>query len=286
MGRVSFQDQPNQSLAKGILILEAFTSEHPEWGIRQLSRHLGINPATVYRLVTTLLNTGYLEQDEETQRYRLGHRVMRMAAYYSHENPLPDIGRSVFELFSDRFEYNFYLGALSKRFEVVYLAVLDSRGPINIVVEAGGSTSLHTTALGKSLLAFQGDEFIAEFLKVESLDRYTPRSMTRPEQIWDQVRQIREDGFAVNDGERFDQVAAVGVPVFSRNGRINSAVSLSYPRHLSGTSNLDVKHLVRLAREVADEIALRHEGIESHTNHQPIGAQSPTSDNATVEQAS
>jgi DNA-binding IclR family transcriptional regulator len=269
MARVVVQDQPNQTLAKGILVLESFTSEHPEWGIRQLARELGINPATVYRLVATLHNAGYLEKDEETQRYRLGPRVMKPAAYYAHENPLPDIGRSVFESFADRFEYNFYFGTLSRRFEVVYLAVLDSRGPIKIVVEPGGSISLHSTALGKTLLAYQDHDYIAEFLESQLLARYTPRSITDPQQIWDQLRQIRHDGFAVNDGERFDEVAAVGVPVFGRDGLVKSAVSLAYPRHLSGIPSLQVNRLVQLAREVAEEIALRHEGVRSPERSHP-----------------
>lgn len=247
---------PSQTLAKAILLLESFSLENPEWGIRELGRDLGINPTTVHRLVSTLQIAGYLEQDSKTQRYVLGPRIMKLAGVYVQLNPIPTVARKVFEQYADDFEYNFYLGMLNQ-FEMIYMAVLDGRGPIKIVIEPGGSTSLHTTAIGKVLLAFQDDAFIEGFIQNASLTAMTARSITDPEQLRAQLRRIRSQGYAVNDGEHYEDVGAVGVPVFEDLLPVRLGVSLAYPQHLIPRDRLHVDRLVELARQIAEEIAAR-----------------------------
>lgn len=261
MNYITVEDQPNQAAAKAILVLEAFTGSRPEWGVRELARELGMNPTTIHRLVSTLQNAGYLEQNSTNQRYVLGPRVMRLAEVYAHQNPLPALARRVFETFAHRFEYNFYLGTLSTRYEMVYLAVLDGRGPIKIAVEPGGTIKLHSTALGKVLLAFQGDDYVLELLGRGPLKAYTPRTITDPQELWSQIHQIRERGYALNDGEHYDEVAAVAVPLYGRDGSVQMSVSLAYPRQLVRDHENQVRILLPLAREVAAEITRRLQGM-------------------------
>ena len=247
---------PNQNLAKALSILDTFSAKRPEWGIRELGRELGINPSTVYRLVTTLYQAGYLERNPDNLAYSLGPKVMKLAGLYAHTNPLPALAHKVFESYAYRFKYNYYLGSLV-HFEVVYLAVLDGQGPIKIVVEPGGTTGIHTTAMGKVLLSFKPDDFIHRFIKESGLPRYTPRSITDPARLWEQVAAIRRQHYAINDGEQFDEVGSVGVPMRDAKGRISMAVSLAYPRHLIDGYSLHLEDLISLANEVAREIEKR-----------------------------
>ncbi len=253
---MSDKNPPSSTVAKALLILENFTEENPEWGIRDLGRDLGINPATVYRLVATLHGAGYLEQDSDTQRYMLGPKILKLASLYTHLNPIPAVARQVFAQYADSFEYNFYLGRLNQ-FELIYMAVLDGRGPIKIVVEPGGSTSLHSTALGKVLLAYQSDSFVEEFVRNSSMHAFTRRSVTQPQQLREQLHQIRRDGFAINNGEHYDDVGAVGVPVLERLQPVRLGVSLAYPRHLVQRGRLQIDGLVELAQSIAADIASR-----------------------------
>ncbi len=253
---------PNQNLARAVQILDMFSLRRPEWGIRELGRELGINPSTVYRMVTTLYQAGYLERNADTQLYSLGPKVMKLASLYTHFNPLPSLARRVFENYAHRFGYNYYLGSLV-HYEMVYLAVFDGQGPIKIVVEPGGTTAIHTTAIGKILLANKPDEFIRQFLDTSELKQYTPRSISDPDRLWEQIQLIRQQGYAINDGEHYDEVGSVGVPVRDSRGRINLAVSLAYPRHLIYEKRLMLDELVSLAKEVANEIAIRIGSIQS-----------------------
>jgi DNA-binding IclR family transcriptional regulator len=248
--------QPSKTLARGLAVLEAFTLEKSEWGIRELSRELDSTPATVYRLVATLCNIGYLEQNPRTERYSLGPKVMRLAGLYSRHHPVSSIARRVFEQYAHEFRYNFYLGKLSG-FEVVYLAAHDGHGPIKIVVEPGVSTAIHTTALGKVLLAFQDDDYVERFLRDKPLKRYTSRSITEPETLRARLATIRREKYAINRGEHYEDVGAIGVPLFGPDGSVELGVSLAYPQHFVQEDRIVVEDLIPLARRVTADIAAR-----------------------------
>lgn len=249
-------EQPSQTLARGLLILEKFTSQRSEWGVRELGRELNLNPATVHRLVTTLANVGYLEQDRSTQRYMLGPKVMRLAELYTVHNPISNTARKIFHRHAVHFPYNFYLGKLFG-FEIVYLATFDGKSPIKIVVEAGASISLHSTAVGLSLLAFQDEAYIREFLEKGDLKRYTENTLTEPEALRDRLALIREQKFAINHGEHYADVGAVGAPIIKRGRRVEYGVSLAYPQHLVTEGRLDRAEVVARVQQIAQEIGER-----------------------------
>ncbi|HEX7973021.1 MAG TPA: IclR family transcriptional regulator [Anaerolineales bacterium] len=259
MGLEPLEQQQNQTLAKALRILDMFSAQQPEWGIRELGRELGINPTTVYRLVSTLSQAGFLEKNPETQAYSLGPKVVKLAGLYSHVHPITEVARRVFESYADRFVHNFYLGKLSY-YEVIYLTVLEGRAPIRVIVEPGGSTFIHSTALGKVLLAFQSDEYIQNYLNRSPLTRFSNRTIVEPAVLLEQIEQIRRLGYAVNDGEQFEDIGAVAVPLFDPDRKGTLAISLTYPRHLIYEQRLAIPELVALSNEIRDEISMRYSG--------------------------
>lgn len=255
-----FEEQPNQTLAKALLILDAFSNEKKEWGIRDLGRKVGINPATVYRLVSTLHNAGYLEKNPATQTYSLGPSIMKLASLYSNQNPLPIIARKVFEKYADSFDHNFYLAQLHN-FEVIYLAVLDGRGPIKIVTNPGGITNLHSTALGKVLLAYQSTEFINQYFNSKVLNPLTNHTIASRELLNKQLELVRQRGYAINEGEQYQDVGATSVPIIWPQKKVTLAVSVAYPAHLVKEEKLKYPELISLLNEMAQEIAERYNPV-------------------------
>jgi DNA-binding IclR family transcriptional regulator len=249
----------NQTLSRALVVLEAIGSGQTQWGIRELSRKVGLNVATVFRIVSTLHTTGYLERDSDTQRYSLGPKIMKLAGQYKLQNPVASVAEKVFESFTDRFQHNFYLGELCE-YEVIYLVSIDGHGPIRIAIEPGGSIELHTTALGKLLLAYQTDEYVKSFLKFKELKAFTTRTITNADVLLSQIEEIRKQGFATNDGEHYDDISAVAAPVCDSHGLVSMAVSLAFPRHYVQEGRLKINDMVSLAREVADEITFRTGG--------------------------
>lgn len=249
-------EQPSQTLARGLLILEKFTSKRGEWGVRELGRELDMNPATVHRLVTTLANIGYLEQDGETQRYVLGPKVIRLAELYTLHNPISTIARKIFQQYSEQFRYNFYLGKLFG-FEIVYLAAHDGHSPIKVVVEAGATIALHSTAVGLALLAFQEESYLEALLAKGALTRYTAATIASPEALRERLIRIRQQGYAINSGEHYEDVGAVGAPIIKQGKRVEYGISLAYPQHLVLEGRIDIAELAALTQRIAGEIGAR-----------------------------
>src|SRR5690625_8019517 len=94
------------SVNRAIDVLEAFTDQHPRWGLSPLARHLGIGKATLHRLLRNLEDRGYLTQDPETKLYQLGLRPLRIAqaalASTPSEIARPYLSQAAEELGEDR----------------------------------------------------------------------------------------------------------------------------------------------------------------------------------------
>jgi DNA-binding IclR family transcriptional regulator len=252
----SSRHKPIQSLQKGLQVLSAFSQLRPEWGVRELGRQLNINSTTTFRLLKTFEDSGYVERNPVTRRYMLGPKVVELADLYAHLNPMPSVALKVFDHYKEQFEFNFYLGALRVR-ELIYLARLEGHGPIQVSAGPGERMALHASALGKILLAFQDEAFVSDYLKKTRLKAFTPRTITDRDVLRKQLSMIREQGWALNDGERYEDVGAVGVPVLGWQGQTVASVSLAYPRYLVQEERLAVPKMVSLAREIATEVASR-----------------------------
>jgi DNA-binding IclR family transcriptional regulator len=245
----------NQSLIRGIAILEAYNSEKQSWGIRELSRKLDINAATIYRLMSTLAKRGYLEQNAETQRYYLGPKVVQLAANYSSKNSLIEISLRVFAQYEKAFPYNFYVGVMSAE-EIVYIAVYESRGPLKITTEPGQSVSIYGSAIGKLLLANESDSFIKKLLAKKAIERITSLTVKNEKNLMKQIGEIRKLGYAINKGEIYEEIAAVAVPIRGLDGTPVAGLSLSFPLHYLETKKLHLPEIIDLAHAIGDQISM------------------------------
>ena len=89
------------------------------------------------------------------------------------------------------------------------------------------------------------------------MDAFTPRTITTKEGFWNEIHRIREVQYAVNDGEHYDALGAIAVPVPDEDGKVTMSVSLGYPRQLVVDDRPQVESLVSLAHEIAKQLTLR-----------------------------
>ena len=244
----------NQSLIRGLKILESYTSSKQSWGVRELGRTLDINAATTYRLIATLADRGYLEKNPDTQKYHLGPKVVQLAANYSMQNSLIEISLRIFAKYESQFPYNFYVGVMNSD-SVTYIAVYESRGPLKITTEVGQSVSLYSSALGRLLLSKESDEFIEDLLARKPIEKLTPLTVTSQKELMKQIRQIRKTGYAVNRGEIYEEIAAVAAPITGLDGTVLAGLSLSFPLHYVETKKIDLGEIIRLSQVIAEEIS-------------------------------
>jgi IclR family pca regulon transcriptional regulator len=115
--------------------------------------------------------------------------------------------------------------AVLDREQIIYIAHVPANRALSVVVTVGGRDPAAATALGRTLLAAQSDEWLAAYLKEVELQAYTPRTIVDPARLRMELEAIRRQGFALVDEELEEGLRAVAVPVHDGDGRVVAAVN-------------------------------------------------------------
>jgi DNA-binding IclR family transcriptional regulator len=218
-----------QSVQRAIRLLKAFDNGPAELGVSELSRRVALHKSTVSRLLATLEREGLLERVPETDKYRLGFMLVRLAGQVSHFGDVRAAARPVLVELTE-----------SSR-ETVHLAVLDGDEVINVEQISGPHlvrdtnwvgrrTPLNCVANGKALLAFRAASDIDRVL-AGRLTRFTDRTITDPKRLRVELAKVRERGYAQAIGEIEEGLNAVAAPVRDTAGAVVAAVSISGPAY-------------------------------------------------------
>ena len=216
-----------KSVARALDILDMLGNKR-RMGLNQLASELGVPKATVHRLLMTLRDRHYIEQDAVTQQYRLGPHVAKLASYALDQYEFRNVIRDQLEALRDLTGETIHLGILAEG-EVVYIDRIDTADPIRLACRIGNRDPLHSTAIGKALLAFLPEDEIRTVIASRGLPRFTQNTITDPDMLLQHLALIRERGYALDDEESRIGVRCVGFPVFDRDGKADAAVSVTGP---------------------------------------------------------
>ena len=242
-----------QSVSRALHMLEALASAPSSLGVRDLARAVGMAPSTAQRIVSTLVERGFIEQ-EASRKYRIGLRAFAVGNAFLSGNTLVREAMEELQALADHHHLNAYLG-IREGGSIVYLLSVQSSGPIVIKGVPGSRTYLHSTALGKVMLASLGDDEIKALLGPQPYRRLTPRTLTRLAPLMADLKGVRASGYAVSDEENLSGVYAVGAAIRDASGRAIAAISGALPRQQVDRRTL--AKTSRLIRDAADRISLR-----------------------------
>jgi DNA-binding IclR family transcriptional regulator len=252
----------NQSVTRAIDILNLLAASSEPLGVREVARRLDLAPSNVQRLIKTLTKAGFLEQTEATMRYKIGYRAFQVGSVFVGQNSLyTAVMPELYTLASHHITG--FLGVLRDR-SVVYLATVQSEGPVAITHRPGSQTHLHSTAMGKALLAEMDDGDIRAMLGAGPLPRFTPRTKVTLQQLMKEIETIRRLGYATSEEENRQGSFSAGAVVRDASGKAIAVVSGAVP-----TGTLNVKDRATIARQVLDaaQNASRKLGAPSGANH-------------------
>jgi IclR family pca regulon transcriptional regulator len=219
----------SQSLERGLAILEAFTPERPVLGIADIADSLGMSRSTTHRYVTTLVALGYLEQGAR-RKYRLGLRVTDLGMSALRATGLREQAHADLAELAHRAGYTTCLATLDGG-EIVYFdCVSGSRRRAMVAgpeLAAGSRLPSYCTALGKILLAYLPEQERRGLLGNLDLERRGPNTIARKSALREELEQILEEGFAVEDQELADGRIAIGAPVLNEANEVVAAIDMS-----------------------------------------------------------
>jgi IclR family transcriptional regulator, KDG regulon repressor len=216
------------TLDKGLRVLDALArSDTGSESLTSLSRAVDIHRTTVSRILGTLRARGYVTRERGTDRYRLGVRMLSLAAAVLDDLDIRQVARPALQALRGDARELVFLTVLD-RGEVVTVERLDSDQPLTLRAQIGSRRPAHCTAAGKAFLAVLPESDREAILR-QPLAAFTPRTMTSPDQIRQQLAEVRRRGFAWDDEEYLDGVRCVAAPVFGIERRIVGVVSLAVP---------------------------------------------------------
>jgi DNA-binding IclR family transcriptional regulator len=232
-------------------ILWAFNHETPTWGVNELGRHLGLNKSMVSRLLATLEERRLVEQDPETEKFRLGVGVLELAGVLLSQL---DLRRAAAGPMRE-------LAAATR--ETVNLAILDgdrvvlidqvpSPDPVRYVGWIGEREPLYCASPGKVFLAF-GDPNLLQVVVAAGLDAHTATTITDPEALRHDLAETRRRGFAINLAEYVESANGIAAPIWRYPRVLSGTVSVAGPAYRLSPDR--IAQLGRLVRATAAEIS-------------------------------
>src|SRR5476649_1034851 len=191
----------SQSLERGLAILALFTSDRPLLGVSELARALELSRSTAHRYVATLAELGYLQQDRETSRYRLGPRVLDLGFSAINSMDVREISAPHLQQLSDETGHTVNMAILDGA-DIVYIERCRTSRPgqreIDLNLHIGARLPAYCTAMGKAMLAFLPEESLAPILADLDLAERGPNTITDRAAFRSELSRIRETGIAVN----------------------------------------------------------------------------------------
>lgn len=216
----------NNSVRNAILVIEYLARADNPQNLSTISKDLGMNKSTAYRLLSTLEESNYIHQNESTRQYSLGARVSWLSTRFLEKNELRRTARPFLEAMSQKINETIHLGILEHS-GVTYIDKINGREAVIMASQVGGRTPVHCTALGKALLAYQPEPKWHEYVEQNGLPAKTESTITEPEQFYIELKKIRDSGYSIDNIENEDGIRCVASPIFDANNNVVAAVSIS-----------------------------------------------------------
>lgn len=249
---MAHQSRKIGSVQRAVDILNLFDSQAPELGTTEIARALGLHKSTTASLVSTLAANGFLNQNPDTRKYRLGLKLVERAFAMLDQFEIRQIAYPALQELRNQWNETVNLAILDGS-DVVYIERMLGTKALGMRSEVGRRALAHSTALGKAILACLPVPQVQAFLDQYGMPQVTPKTITDPAQFLQELDQVREQGYAVDDEENEIGGRCIAVPIFDHTGNAIAAVSISAPTARLPMS--DVPQAGAMVRETAKAIS-------------------------------
>ncbi|MEY3216803.1 MAG: hypothetical protein RLZZ280_1180 [Pseudomonadota bacterium] len=234
-------------LARGLQLLMQFNRDERELSGAELSRRMGLPRASVFRMLFTLEQSGFLERCPDGVSYKLGLAVLRLGFELLASMELTEVGRPVLEDLRDRSGFSAHLVVRDAR-EVVFIAKVAGSNAMFHSIQVGARLPAHATVLGRILLGDTDMKELAALYPDPALPAYTPKTPTHLQDLKALIDQDRARGYGVSMGGYETGISTIAAPVFNEQGRVAAAISISVPsQRIEDTALMPLVDMVKVA---------------------------------------
>jgi IclR family KDG regulon transcriptional repressor len=217
------------SVANSLRLIRAFSEDRYEIGISDLAKRLGLAKSTVHRLASTLLDQGMLEQNAGDGKYRLGLALFELGTLVRRKMDFTVEARPFLRTLMEKTGETVHLAILDHD-SVLYIITHESKQALRMGSKVGTRVPVHSTAVGKTLLAFQPEAEVARIIAL-GLPASAPNTIVDAKALQRELALVRARNYAVDDEESEVGLRSIAAPVFSHSGNVVAAISIAGPVH-------------------------------------------------------
>lgn len=214
------------SVLKVFAILEIL-AEQKDIGITDLAKKLMMPKSTAYRFLQTMINLGYVKQ-EESDKYSLTLKLFEIGAKALEYIDLIALSDTEMSYISKETNETIHLGILDHD-EIIYLHKIDSTYNLRMHSRIGRKNPSYSTALGKILLSDYSDIAIKDILKETTFISYTSNTRKNIDELLSELSDVRKKHYAEDNEEQEPGLKCIAVPIYNRLGHIIAGISISLP---------------------------------------------------------
>jgi DNA-binding IclR family transcriptional regulator len=250
------KEQPSiiQALIKGLNIMDCFEADSEELGVQEISKKVDLPEATVYRMLNTLEYKGYILQNKETKKYRLGLKYLNIERKIKNIIIWKEKAKELMRDLSEKCGETVNL-AIREEDKIVYIDKIDSHNILRPNFKIGVRYPSYCTGLGRVLLSDLPEETLNTMF-FTPLKPLTPYTITDLEEIKKQLKKIRKEGYAIDNEEFCLGIRCVAAPIKSFGNNTVAAISVSIPTIRVDDEKLNfIKDLViKTAKQISAEL--------------------------------
>jgi DNA-binding IclR family transcriptional regulator len=219
--------KPATTIEKVCRVLNAF-GPRPSMGLTEVSGLTGLLKSDVHRILKSLAQFGFIEQDAQNRRYRLGLELLKLGHLVRERLQLSDIARPHLRHLAESVGASANLAVFDPvDQEIIFIEQIDAPSEVQIRWRIGRRVTAHATAVGKTLLAYLDPEVTRGVITKTGLEKRTRYTITDPKEFERELANIRVAGYGLDREEAVLGASCVAAPVRDHTGRVVAAVSVS-----------------------------------------------------------
>lgn len=224
-------------------------------GVTELARELDLTKTAVHKHLKSLESAGYVHN--VGGEYRLTLQFLEFGGLLRDRNPIFRFGRPKAEELARETDELVWLAARDGN-RSSFLFRTSNRYQLQNVIPLGERPYLHQNAAGRAMLAELRDEEIETFIEETELPRAMEKTITDPEDLWTEIERIRERGFAIGRGERFQGIQAIATAITDAEKETLGSIIIVSPEDTAFDGDLEsvyAEDIVHMAREISLELS-------------------------------
>lgn len=243
-------------------VLDLFSATRQEWGVTEIADALALSKSSAHALIASLVEIGLLERTD-SRRFRLGHKLLGFSETVLAGSDVFNTMRDMLNELMQRLGRSVYLAVRDGK-HVIYINRLQGSSAVPASLGSAGPTlPMHASAAGKVILAHEPEAHVRGIVDSRGLKRLTRNTITDEHALSAELKSIRQQGYALSQGEYVPELYCVAAPVLDQDNRMVAAIGIGATASdfEMNKSNL-VREMMRAAQQASRELGCRHSGLD------------------------